>query len=243
MGPKAFRYALLRFERGTRIRFRSIHLAGINYPVKYQGFFQSSDEKLNRMWTVGAYTAHLCMQDDIWDAPKRDRGRWIGDLDVSGRTIEDVFDDHFLMEETLDRLIGEAPITHHVDGIAVYSAFWITGETEYYRHTGSLHHLESIHERLVHARPSIPIHPFDPASMPVFLDAGPWLPMAATSASPTRSDHPGARGLDPEPVQRDRFFEPQHDGGGHAPPCSTDGAPHRGNGGRRRRWGRSPDDP
>jgi len=149
-GPKgAFRYALLRFERGTTIHFRSIQLDGIYYPVKYQGFFQSSDEKLNRMWMVGAYTAHLCMQDDVWDAPKRDRGRWMGDLDVSGRTIEDAFDDHFLMEETLDRLLGEAPITHHVNGIAGYSAFWITGETEYYRHTGSLKQLESVHERLV----------------------------------------------------------------------------------------------
>ncbi len=149
-GPKgAFRYALLQFERGTNVRFRSIRLDGIYYPVKYQGFFRSSDEKLNRMWMVGAYTAHLCMQDDVWDAPKRDRGRWMGDLDVSGRTIEDVFDDHFLMEETLDRLIGEAPITHHVDGIAGYSAFWITGETEYYRHTGSRRHLESVHERLI----------------------------------------------------------------------------------------------
>jgi hypothetical protein len=148
-GPKgAFRYALLQFESGTNIRFHSIRLDGIYYPVKYQGFFRSSDEKLNRMWVVGAYTAHLCMQDDIWDAPKRDRGRWIGDLDVSGRTIEDVFDDHFLMEETLDRLIGEAPVTHHVDGIAGYSAFWITAETEYYRHTGSRKHLESVHERL-----------------------------------------------------------------------------------------------
>ena len=149
-GPKgAFRYALLRFARGAKVRFRSIQLDGIYYPVKYQGFFQSSDEKLNRMWMVGAYTAHLCMQDDVWDAPKRDRGRWMGDLDVSGRTIEDAFDDHFLMEETLDRLLGEAPITHHVDGIAGYSAFWITGETEYYRHTGSLKQLESVHDRLV----------------------------------------------------------------------------------------------
>jgi alpha-L-rhamnosidase len=149
-GPKnAFRYALLRFERGANVRFRSIQLDGIYYPVKYEGFFKSSDEKLNRMWMVGAYTAHLCMQDDIWDAPKRDRGRWMGDLDVSGRTIEDVFDDHFLMEETLDRLIGEAPITHHVNGIAGYSAFWITGETEYYLHTGSQQHLEKVHERLV----------------------------------------------------------------------------------------------
>ncbi|MGA2170876.1 MAG: hypothetical protein ABSG62_22040 [Terracidiphilus sp.] len=75
-GPKgAFRYALLRFARGARILFRSIQLDGIYYPVKYQGCFQSSDDKLNRMWIVGAYTAHLCMQDDIWDAPRRDRGR------------------------------------------------------------------------------------------------------------------------------------------------------------------------
>jgi len=149
-GPKsAFRYALLRFDRGANVRFRSIQLDGIYYPVNYRGFFESSDQKLNRMWMVGAYTAHLCMQDDVWDAPKRDRGRWMGDLDVSGRTIEDAFDDHFLMEETLDRLIGEAPITHHVDGIAGYSAFWITGEAEYYKHTGSRRHLESVHERLV----------------------------------------------------------------------------------------------
>ncbi len=149
-GPKsAFRYALLRFTRGANIRFRSIQLDGIYYPVKYKGFFQSSDEKLNRMWMVGAYTAHLCMQDDVWDAPKRDRGRWMGDLDVSGRTIEDVFDDRFLMEETLDRLLGEAPVTHHVDGMAGYSALWVTGEAEYYRHVGSRKQLESVHERLV----------------------------------------------------------------------------------------------
>jgi hypothetical protein len=36
-----------------------------------------------------------------------------------------------------------------VNGIAGYSAFWITGETEYYRHTGSLQQLKSVHERLV----------------------------------------------------------------------------------------------
>jgi alpha-L-rhamnosidase len=88
-GPKgAFRYALLRFAGGTKIRFRSIQLNGIYYPVKYQGFFQSSDEKLNRMWMVGAYTAHLCMEDDIWDAPKRDRGRWMGDLDISAAPLK-----------------------------------------------------------------------------------------------------------------------------------------------------------
>jgi alpha-L-rhamnosidase len=149
--PKStFRYALIRFVGGSqKLSFKSINLDLIYYPVEYKGSFASSDSKLNLMWAIGAYTAHLCMQDDIWDAPKRDRGRWMGDLDVSGRTINDSFGDHFLMEDTLDRLMGPAPIRQHVNGIAGYSAFWITGEAEYYRHMGSKQQLMSFHERLI----------------------------------------------------------------------------------------------
>ncbi|HTV81672.1 MAG TPA: alpha-L-rhamnosidase C-terminal domain-containing protein [Acidobacteriaceae bacterium] len=149
-GPKsAFRYAIVRFTGGRLARFRSIRLDGIAYPVRYQGSFESSDPELNRMWTIGAYTAHLCMQDDIWDAPKRDRGRWMGDLDVSGRTIADVFGDDFLMQDTLNRLMGSAPVERHVNGIPGYSAFWLSGEKEFYLHTGSMQQLESVHTRLV----------------------------------------------------------------------------------------------
>jgi hypothetical protein len=149
-GPKsAFRYALIRFTGGRSTRFRAISLDGIAYPVEYRGSFESSDAQLNRIWWIGAYTAHLCMQDGIWDAPKRDRNRWMGDLDVSGRTIGAVFGDDFLMRDTLDRLIGPAPVTAAVNGIAGYSAFWVAGEKEYYLRTGSLNQLQSVHERLV----------------------------------------------------------------------------------------------
>ncbi len=149
-GPKsAFRYVIIRFTDGRSTRFRSIRLDGIDYPVRYEGSFESSDPLLNKIWAIGAYTAHLCMQDDIWDAPKRDRNRWMGDLDVSGRTIADVFGDGFLMRDTLARLIGPAPIHAHVNGIPGYSAFWVIGERQYYLHTGSLKQLRSVHARLV----------------------------------------------------------------------------------------------
>ena len=150
-GPKSsFRYAKVRFVGGgPDLRFKSIHVDDIFYPVKYQGSFQSSDPQLNRIWEVGAYTAHLCMQDDIWDAPKRDRGRWMGDTDVMGRTINNVFGDRFLMEDTLDRLLGKAPIDQQVNGIPGYSAFWFTGAAEYYRHTGSKEFLHNTHDRMV----------------------------------------------------------------------------------------------
>ena len=110
-GPKsAFRYAKIRFVGGgPELRFKSIRVDHIYYPVTYAGSFESSDPLLNRIWETGAYTAHLCMQDGVWDASKRDRGRWMGDTDVSGRVIEDVFGERPLMEDTLDRLIGPPP--------------------------------------------------------------------------------------------------------------------------------------
>ena len=149
-GPKsAFRYVIIRFIGGRTTRFRAIRLDGIAYPVKYRGSFESSDPLLNQMWAIGAYTAHLCMQDGIWDAPKRDRNRWMGDLDVSGRTIADVFGDSALMRDTLNRLLGPAPVQAHVNGIPGYSAFWVIGERQYYLHTGSLSQLRSVHTRLV----------------------------------------------------------------------------------------------
>jgi len=150
-GPKsAFRYAKIRFVAGgPDVRFKAIRVDHIYYPVEYEGSFESSDPLLNRIWEIGAYTAHLCMQDGLWDASKRDRGRWMGDTDVSGRVIEDVFGEHPLMEDTLDRLIGPAPVEQHVNGIPGYSSFWFTGVADYYRHTGDKQFLEREHERML----------------------------------------------------------------------------------------------
>ena len=149
--PKtAFRYAKVRFLAGApEIRFKSIAVDHIYYPVTYAGSFESSDALLNRIWETGAYTAHLCMQDGVWDASKRDRGRWMGDMDVSGRVIEAVFGERPLMEDTLDRLMGPTPVTQHVNGIPGYSSFWFTGVADYYRHTGSRAFLGREHARMV----------------------------------------------------------------------------------------------
>jgi alpha-L-rhamnosidase len=150
-GPKsAFRYVKIRFVGGgPELHVKSIRVDHIFYPVTYAGSFESSDPLLNRIWETGAYTAHLCMQDGVWDASKRDRGRWMGDTDVSGRVIEDVFGERPLMEDTLDRLMGPAPVDQHVNGIPGYSSFWFTGVADYYRHTGSKQFLEREHERMV----------------------------------------------------------------------------------------------
>ncbi len=151
-GPKsALRYALIRFLAGNSPQiFKSIRFDSIYYPVKYQGSFESSDVLLNRIWQVGAYTAHLSMQDEIWDAPKRDRAPYAGDLNVSGRVIDTVFADKPLMQRTIDDLMPDAEhhVTGDVNGIPGYSAFWIMDLADHYRHTGDRAYLQS-HVRLL----------------------------------------------------------------------------------------------
>ena len=149
--PKsAFRYARIRFLSGAQeVRFKAIHLEDIFYPVQYEGSFESSDRQLNRIWEAGAYTVHLCMQDDIWDAPKRDRGRWMGDTDISGRVSNAVFADRFLLKDTLSRLIGDGPVDQHVNGIPGYSSFWFTVLEDYERHGGDHAYLEQLRPQIL----------------------------------------------------------------------------------------------
>lgn len=129
----------------------------IYYPVRYRGSFDCSDPLLTKVWYTGAYTAHLCMQDDIWDGVKRDRWRWMGDLHVSGEVINNVFADRFLMERTMTRLRqdvqgGRPPREvpqNHVNGITGYSYSWVAGLADYYRHLGAKDYLQSQHDALV----------------------------------------------------------------------------------------------
>jgi hypothetical protein len=137
---------LIRFLGGNSPqRYKAIRFDSIYYPVKYQGSFESSDALLNRIWQVGAYTSHLSMQDEIWDAPKRDRAPYGGDLNVSGRVINTVFADHLLMQRTMSDLMPDDkhPVTGDVNGIPGYSAFWVMDLADYYRHTGDRAYLES----------------------------------------------------------------------------------------------------
>jgi hypothetical protein len=144
-----FRYALVTFPSASgSLRLRQIALEGIFYPVRYRASFESSDPLLNRIWETGAYTAHLCMQDGIWDAPKRDRGQWMGDMAVTGRVISSVFADSALMEDTFKRLAGSEPVEQHINSMPSYTAFWVIGQADYFQHHGSIGYLRGIRGQL-----------------------------------------------------------------------------------------------
>ena len=153
----AFRYATVSFSGRGPIDIKTLRLDFKYYPVQYRGAFACSDPLLTKLWYTGAYTAHLCMQEQIWDAPKRDRAMWMGDLQVSGQVINNIFLDRFLMELTMRELRqavqGGQPATAlpatYVNNIPGYSDAWICGLADFYRHTGAIGYIRSQHQLLL----------------------------------------------------------------------------------------------
>ena len=109
--------------------------------LEWTGSFESSDERLNRIWKTGAYTVLLNMQDYIYDGAKRDRLPWMGDLNPELRTILAVFSDTSLVRRTLDYLKKQTPLPGWMNGIVTYSLWFIISHWEYYRHTGDRNYL------------------------------------------------------------------------------------------------------
>jgi len=153
----AFRYALLSFPSRQAATLTQVACDHKYYPVAYRGSFDCSDPLLTKIWYAGAYTAHLCMQEDIWDAPKRDRGLWGGDLHVTGATINAVFGDTFLMEHSICRLpataVGGAddpkqPVSD-INGLPGYTASWFCTLADFYRCSGDKAFLRTQHQSLL----------------------------------------------------------------------------------------------
>ena len=138
-GPKSgFRYAKLIFVDGPPVvRFRKLGADEIYYPAGYRGLFDSSDQLLNDIWDTAARTTQLSMQEGVWDGIKRDRLNWSGDFYVSGRVIQSVFFDRFIVRQTLDYLASHTlGPTGQVNNIPGYSAFWVMALADYYRYSG-----------------------------------------------------------------------------------------------------------
>lgn len=117
--------------------------------IEYKGSFESSDPLLNKIWDVSAYTAHLNMQEYMWDGIKRDRLVWIGDMHPEVTTILAVFGDCDVIEKSLDVVRDETPNGAWMNNISTYSLWWVLIHCDLYRSIGNLEYLKEQREKLV----------------------------------------------------------------------------------------------
>lgn len=153
----AFRYVKVEFfDCSAEVTASGFSVRSTLYPVAKRGWFNCSDEKINKLWKMSEQTMHLCMQEYYLDAPRRDRFLWTGDARLEGLFNHYLFADTALFEycmeclESVQRKNGAVPSSYG-EGCSTlwdYIAWYVIAYYDYYMYTGKLDfvmkHLESI---------------------------------------------------------------------------------------------------
>jgi len=143
-GNTGFRFVRIDLaEPGAVLDIKFLHAVFLFRDIEYKGSFRSSDALLNRIWDVGAYTVHLCMQDHLWDGIKRDRLVWIGDMHPETMVINTVFGENEVVPKSLDFVRDNTPLPGWMNGISSYSLWWILVHDCWYQYHGNRDYLES----------------------------------------------------------------------------------------------------
>ena len=105
--------------------------------IPYLGSFRCSDERLNQIWSTGAYTVHLNMQEYIWDGIKRDRLIWLGDMHPETSTISTVFGNDDSFYGSLDLAVQQYPLPQWLNGMSAYSMWYLIIQYDWYVQNGN----------------------------------------------------------------------------------------------------------
>ena len=142
IGGTGFRFIRIDLlNKNAHVSFKSIKAAFTYTDLVYKGHFQCSDELLNQIWTIGAYTVNLNIQNYVWDGIKRDRLVWIGDMHPEYSTIQCVFNYDDSVPKSLDFIRDETPLPKWMNDIPTYSMWWIIVHYDLFMHTGNVSYL------------------------------------------------------------------------------------------------------
>ncbi|WP_142785500.1 alpha-L-rhamnosidase-related protein [Changchengzhania lutea] len=142
IGETGFRFVRLDVvEVNENAPIKSVEAAFVYRDIPYLGSFNSSDQRLNEIWAVGAYTVHLNMQNYLWDGIKRDRLVWVGDMHPEVMTINTVFGKNNIVPKSLDLARDQHPLPQWMNTISSYSMWWILIHKNWYDYHGDMDYL------------------------------------------------------------------------------------------------------
>ena len=142
VGPSGFRFVRIdNLDPELPVELSQVRAVLQIRDIPQVGSFRCDDERLNRIWAVGAYTVHLNMQEYLWDGIKRDRLVWIGDMHPEVSTINAVFGFNDVVPRSLDLTRDVTPVTEWMNGISSYSMWWVLIQEEWWLHYGNRDYL------------------------------------------------------------------------------------------------------
>ena len=149
LGSKAFRYVYIEKEKGSSYDEVLMDYEYAPHDLQHSGSFRCSDEELNRIWEVAAYTMDLTTREFFMDGIKRDRWTWSGDAIQSYLMNYYLRFDTECVKRTIRQLRGKDPVTAHVNTIMDYTFYWFKSILDYYQYTGDTTFIREIYPRMV----------------------------------------------------------------------------------------------
>ncbi len=135
-GNTVFRFVRISNESDQDVWIQSLIGVVLERDLDITGSFESSDERLNRIWTTAVRTVHLCMQDYIYDGAKRDRVVWMGDMHPEVKTVLCAFSDASIIRDSIEFLIRQTPKNQPINMNYTYSCWFIISLWDYLCVTG-----------------------------------------------------------------------------------------------------------
>ena len=155
---RGFRY-LIMTVRNLRapLRIFSVRTLLNTYPVVQRGEFHSSDERLNAIWRMGAYTTRLCSEDTFVDCPTYEQAFWVGDARNAGAVSMVAFGNTALLRHSLTlaaQSLDRSPIVESqvpsgwLRLLTAWSLLWALACEEYFQYSADLGFVTEIYPRL-----------------------------------------------------------------------------------------------
>ena len=148
LSSKAFRYVYIEKEEDSSYDEVLMDYEYAPHDLQHSGSFHCSDEELNRIWEVAAYTMDLTTREFFMDGIKRDRWTWSGDAIQSYLMNYYLRFDTECVKRTIRQLRGKDPVTSHVNTIMDYTFYWFISIDQYFQYTGDKAFLVEMQPRM-----------------------------------------------------------------------------------------------
>lgn len=144
---KAFRYVHIVSRCGVEHEVHAL-IEYLPQELEKSGSFECSDDEVNRIWAVGAYTMDLTTREFFVDGIKRDRWTWSGDAIQSYLMNYYLRFDTDTVRRTIRQLRGKDPVTAHINTIMDYTFYWFKSILDYYEYTADIAFVREMYPRM-----------------------------------------------------------------------------------------------
>jgi hypothetical protein len=153
-----FRYLVL-IVRNSKKRLKiNLRLQWVGYPLEVKAEFHSSNQMLNKIYEISAWTQQCCMFDAYVDCPWREQAQWWGDARIQAGNTFYLSADARLLKRGIKQIgtqelpnglsYGHAPTIAHECILPDFTLVWLLTHWDYYWQTGDIFLFKGMQARI-----------------------------------------------------------------------------------------------